>query len=275
VNNVIGDLRRFGAGAEASVEADRAGDSVIEPRSAGDLDQMGVRSFVLFQQREKFLEALEVLILLGHDLGDEDRIGLEFGRPADQIFMRDLRSKIGHLKDRIRFEPFIAGNSFHRKDRVDSDCMRIRSGRTADNDDRTTDLLGQTEKLLMRKLRMLRLRDMDAGHVDIMRRVAIGDEERELVTHRLHARDLDSLQPEFLEIKTGRLLRLGPYRERKGEGDLHSAVAEMVTVRPDSMKVLFHVDVLCSGAFGPVALPLWVGRKRQKVDLLFSFLKTS
>ena len=135
VDEVAGHLARGGAAAEQSINAQPSGRAFLESGPADDQKRHLAGGVRLPESGRHRLGVVDMGILLGDDLADEDGIGALGSGALDEIGHEHLGTEIDHLDLPVVLEPLLAGEALDVEDRVDADRVRVRADAGADNDE--------------------------------------------------------------------------------------------------------------------------------------------
>ena len=87
------------------------------------------------EELDELGHVVDVDVLLGHDLADQDGVGIHLDREVDELLVRDLRAEVVGLQLRVALQAVVVVVALHVHDGVDAHGVRVEAGAGADDDD--------------------------------------------------------------------------------------------------------------------------------------------
>ena len=167
MDEIAGDLARGGAPPEDPVDPEALGRVILEAGTADDEQRHPSGRVGLPEGRRHLGDIVQVGVLLGDDLADQDRVGLLGLGASDEVGHEDLGAEVDDLDLGVVLQALLPREALDVEDRVDADGVRIGADAGPHDDepalervpDPGVDLLGAEQ-------RELPLDDLDLSQVD-------------------------------------------------------------------------------------------------------------
>jgi hypothetical protein len=134
VDEVAGDLARGGATAEDPVDAESVRRALLEAWPASDQEWDLAGRVGLAESRRHLGNVVDVGVLLGDDLADENGIGLGRASLGDQVGDEHLSPQVDDGDLGVVLQPLLPREALDVEDRVDPDRVSVGADAGADDD---------------------------------------------------------------------------------------------------------------------------------------------